>query len=212
MLLGRLGILSREIQSPERYLGSRVGDCERRDEGGELRADADRVPGLAQVTDRAPVTGQPRDLPNQVSSGRAAGEHSMGKGRVGAGGSSRPPRACCWADSESFLEKFNLRNGAWARGSGTVSGGTRAVSCARMPTGCPASRRSRTERRSQASRAISRTWSRAGALRASTAWERAAWGRGGAAGPRAHVAGPTRNPFSRNSISGTVPGLEGRGL
>ncbi len=63
---------------------------------------------------------------------------------------------------------------------GTVSGGTRAVSCARMPTRCPAARRSRTERRSQASRAVSRTRFRASALLASTQVQRPrerAWNR-----------------------------------
>jgi hypothetical protein len=72
-----LFFLPDNIQIPERCLGSSVGDCERRDEGGELRADADRVPRLAQVTDRAPVTGQPRDLLSQVSSGRATAEHPL---------------------------------------------------------------------------------------------------------------------------------------
>jgi hypothetical protein len=52
-----------------------VPGLERRDEGGELHADADQVPDIAQVTDRAPVTCQPRDLPNQVSSRHTAGEH-----------------------------------------------------------------------------------------------------------------------------------------
>ena len=40
-VLLRRSILSENIQIPQRCLGSRVGDCERRDEGGELRVEAD---------------------------------------------------------------------------------------------------------------------------------------------------------------------------
>jgi hypothetical protein len=52
-------------------------DCERRDEGGELRVEADPEIRRAQVTDRAPVTGLPGDRTTQVSSGRVTSEHDL---------------------------------------------------------------------------------------------------------------------------------------